>query len=40
MATVHTFIGIGEAVITVAAIAFIAATRADLLTMRNSGARV
>jgi cobalt/nickel transport system permease protein len=38
MATVHTLIGIGEAVITVAAIAFIAATRADLLTMRNSGA--
>ncbi len=37
MVGVHTLIGIGEAVITVAALAFIGATRADLFRLRESG---
>jgi len=36
MVGVHALIGIGEAVVTVAAIGFIAATRGDLLTLRDS----
>ncbi len=35
MVGVHVFIGIGEALITVAALAFIAATRRDLLELRH-----
>jgi cobalt/nickel transport system permease protein len=34
MVTVHAFIGVGEALITAAALAFIAATRPDLLDLR------
>ena len=34
----HAIIGIGEALITVAALSFIAATRSDLLKLRDSGA--
>jgi cobalt/nickel transport system permease protein len=34
MLGVHAFIGIGEALITAAALAFIAATRPDLLNLR------
>jgi cobalt/nickel transport system permease protein len=37
MVGVHLFIGIGEALITVAALAFIAATRRDLLELRHRG---
>ena len=37
MVGVHVLIGIGEALITAAAIAFIAATRADLFTLRDAG---
>jgi cobalt/nickel transport system permease protein len=36
MAGVHALIGIGEAVITVAALSFIAVTRADLFRLRDS----
>jgi hypothetical protein len=36
MIGVHALIGIGEALITVAALAFIAATRADLFRMRDA----
>jgi cobalt/nickel transport system permease protein len=39
MVGIHVLIGIGEAFITTAAIAFIGATRADLLTLRDAGAR-
>jgi len=35
MAGWHALIGIGESVITVAALSFIAASRADLLELRN-----
>jgi len=38
MLGVHAVIGIGEAAITMAAIGFIAATRADLFTLRDLGA--
>jgi cobalt/nickel transport system permease protein len=38
MVTVHAFIGIGEALITVAALAFIGATRADLFKLRDAAA--
>ena len=37
MLTVHALIGIGEALITMAALAFIAATRADLFRLRDAG---
>jgi cobalt/nickel transport system permease protein len=37
MVGVHLFIGIGEALITVAALAFIAGTRRDLLELRHRG---
>ena len=37
MVGVHVFIGIGEALITAAALAFIAATRQDLLDLRPTG---
>jgi ABC-type Co2+ transport system permease subunit len=37
MVGVHVFIGIGEALITVAALAFIAGTRRDLLELRHRG---
>lgn len=37
MVGVHVLIGIGEALITAAAIGFIAATRGDLLTLRDAG---
>lgn len=37
MLGVHALIGIGEALITMAALAFIAATRADLFTIRDAG---
>ena len=37
MVGVHAFIGVGEALITVGALAFIAATRADLFRLRDSG---
>jgi cobalt/nickel transport system permease protein len=37
MLGVHIFIGIGEAVITMAALGFIAATRADLFQLRDAG---
>ena len=36
MVGVHVFIGVGEALITAAAIGFIAATRADLFTLRDA----
>jgi cobalt/nickel transport system permease protein len=36
MLGVHVFIGIGEAVITVAAVGFVAATRSDLLQLREA----
>ena len=36
MVGVHVVIGIGEALITAAALAFIAATRADLLHLRDA----
>jgi cobalt/nickel transport system permease protein len=39
MVGIHVLIGIGEALITVAAIGFVAATRSDLLTLRDAGAR-
>ncbi|MBM4407630.1 MAG: cobalamin biosynthesis protein CbiM [Chloroflexi bacterium] len=39
MVGVHALIGIGEAVITIAALAFIGATRADLFDMRSSRAQ-
>jgi cobalt/nickel transport system permease protein len=35
MVGVHVLIGVGEALITAAAIGFIATTRSDLLTLRN-----
>jgi cobalt/nickel transport system permease protein len=38
MVGVHMLIGIGEAVITVAALAFIGATRPDLFGLRPEGA--
>jgi len=38
MLSVHLFIGIGEALITMGALAFIAATRADLFQIRDAGA--
>jgi cobalt/nickel transport system permease protein len=37
MAGIHALIGIGEALITMAALAFIQATRADLLSLRDGG---
>lgn len=37
MVGIHVLIGIGEALITAAAIGFIAATRADLLSLRDAG---
>jgi cobalt/nickel transport system permease protein len=37
MVGVHVFIGIGEALITSAALAFVAVTRRDLLTLRDAG---
>jgi cobalt/nickel transport system permease protein len=37
MLSVHALIGIGEALITMAALAFIAATRADLFKLRDAG---
>ncbi len=37
MLTVHALIGVGEALITMAALAFIAATRADLFGLRDAG---
>ena len=37
MVGVHTLIGIGEALITMAALAFIGATRADLFKLRDAG---
>jgi cobalt/nickel transport system permease protein len=36
MVGVHVLIGIGEAVITMAALAFIAVTRSDLLRLRDA----
>ena len=39
MVGVHVLIGIGEAVITVAALGFIAATRSDLFALRSTGAK-
>jgi cobalt/nickel transport system permease protein len=36
MVGVHLFIGIGEALITMAALAFIAVTRSDLLRLRDA----
>ncbi len=39
MAGVHAIIGIGEGIITAAALAFIASTRRDLLEMRTAGRR-
>ena len=36
MVGVHVFIGIGEALITMAALAFIGATRADLFKLRDA----
>jgi cobalt/nickel transport system permease protein len=36
MAGVHLLIGIGEALITMAALGFIAVTRADLLRLRDA----
>jgi ABC-type Co2+ transport system permease subunit len=36
MVGVHVLIGIGEALITMGALAFIAVTRADLLRLRDS----
>ena len=38
MVGVHALIGIGETLITVAALAFIAATRADLFRLRDAAA--
>ena len=38
MVGVHALIGIGEALITAAALAFIAATRADLFRLRDASA--
>jgi hypothetical protein len=38
MVGVHVVIGIGEALITVAALAFIGATRADLFRLRDAQA--
>jgi cobalt/nickel transport system permease protein len=38
MVGVHALIGIGEALITVAALAFIAVTRADLFRLRDASA--
>jgi hypothetical protein len=37
MVGVHVLIGIGEALITVAALSFIAFTRRDLLRLRDAG---
>jgi cobalt/nickel transport system permease protein len=39
MVGIHVLIGIGEALITVAAIGFVAATRSDLLRLRDAGAQ-
>jgi cobalt/nickel transport system permease protein len=36
MVGIHVLIGVGEALITMAALAFVAATRADLLTLRDT----
>jgi cobalt/nickel transport system permease protein len=39
MVGIHALIGIGEAVITMAALGFIAVTRRDLFTLRDAGLR-